>query len=94
MQIFTGSIQVLLDAVRAGLECLFDFSLVARQLGWHVLAHVLQCVLCLGRSNLLADCVSRQARVLGNLMQQLLVAKVQAFDLSQKFHGDHIFAPA
>ena len=77
-----GGTPVLLDAVRVGFECLLDFSLVGRQLGWHVLAHVLQYVLCLGRSNPLADRVSRQARVLGNLVQRLLVPKVQAFDFS------------
>ena len=77
-----GGTPVLLDAVRVGFECLLDFSLVGCQLGWHVLAHVLQCLLCLGCSHPLADRVSRQARVLGNLVQRLLVAKVQAFDFS------------
>lgn len=33
-----------------------------------------------GRSHPLADRVSRQARVFGNLVQRLLAAKVQAFD--------------
>ena len=54
-----GGAAILLDAVRVGLECLLDFGLVGRQFGWHVLAHVSQCVLSLGRSNPLADRVSR-----------------------------------